>query len=170
MKKQYQIQLTDQERRELKRLIESGRKLARKITRARILLLADTGKTDKEIAEALLVCTYTVHKIRKRFFNEKSLNSLEEKPRPGKPPKLDGLTAAHITALACSEPPEGREHWTLRLLADRAVELQLIDTISHEGVRKLLKKRIEAASEKDVVHWPNNPGVYLAHGGCAPST
>ncbi len=140
MKKRYQIQLTDQERRDLKRLIESGRKLARKITRARILLLADTGKTDKEIAQALQVCTYTVHKIRKRFFNEKSINSLEEKSRPGKPPKLDGLTAAQITALACSDPPEGRQHWTLRLLADRAVELEFVETISHEGVRKLLKK------------------------------
>jgi len=140
MKKQYQIQLTDQERRELKRLIESGRKLARKITRARILLLSDTGKTDKEVAEALQVCMHTVHKVRKRFFNEKSINSLEEKPRPGKPPKLDGLTAAHITALACSDPPEGRNKWTLRLLADRAVELELVDTISHEGLRKLLKK------------------------------
>jgi transposase len=140
MKKQYQIRLTDEERRELKRLIESGRKLARKITRARILLLSDTGKTDKEISEALQVCGYTVHKVRKRFFKEKSINSLEEKPRSGKPPKLDGLTAAQITALACSEPPEGRNKWTLRLLADRAVELEFVDSISHEGIRKLLKK------------------------------
>ena len=140
MKKQYQIQLTDQERRELKRLIESGRKLARKITRARILLLADAGKKDREIAEALQVCIQTVHKVRKRFFNEKSVNSLDEKPRSGKPPKLEGLTAAHITALACSGPPEGRKRWTLRLLADRAVELELVDTISYEGVRKFLKK------------------------------
>ena len=140
MKKQYQIQLTDQQRKELKRLVESGRKLARKVTRARILLLADTGKTDKEIAEGLQVSTVTVHKVRKRFSNEKSVSSLEEKPRSGKPPKLDGITAAQITALACSDPPQGREHWTLRLLADRAVELELVDSISHEGVRKLLKK------------------------------
>ncbi|HYA43883.1 MAG TPA: helix-turn-helix domain-containing protein, partial [Syntrophobacteraceae bacterium] len=65
---------------------------------------------------------------------------LEEKPRSGKPPKLAGLTAAHITALACSDPPEGRKRWTLRLLADRAVELELVDTISHAGIRKFLKK------------------------------
>ena len=140
MNKHYHIQLADEERRELKHLVESGRKLARKITRARILLLADAGKKDREIAETLQVCVQTVHKVRKRFFNEKSISSLEEKPRSGKPPKLDGLTAAHITALACSDPPEGRKRWTLRLLADRAVELELIDTISHEGVRKLLKK------------------------------
>lgn len=140
MNKQFHIQLTEEERRELKRLIESGRRLARKITRARILLLADAGKKDIEIAQALQVSVQTVHKVRKRFFNEKSLNSLEEKPRSGKPPKLDGLTAANITALACSEPPEGRKRWTLRLLADRAIELDLVDTISHEGIRKLLKK------------------------------
>lgn len=140
MNKQFDIKLTDEERRELKHLVESGRKLARKVTRARILLLADAGKKDREIAEALQVCMQTVHKVRKRFFNEKSINSLEEKPRSGKPPKLEGLTAAHITALACSDPPEGRKRWTLRLLADRAVELQLVDTISHEGLRKFLKK------------------------------
>ena len=140
MNKNYQIQLTEEERRELGRMVESGRKLARKITRARILLLADAGKKDREIAEALQVSVQTVHKVRKRFFNEKSLASLEEKPRSGKPPKLHGLTAAHITALACSDPPEGRKRWTLRLLADRAVELELVDTISHEGIRKFLKK------------------------------
>jgi transposase len=140
MNKQFHIKLTDEERRELKHVVESGRKLARKVTRARILLLADDGKKDREIAEALQVCVLTVHKVRKRFFNEKSINSLEEKPRSGKPPKLEGLRAAHITALACSDPPEGRKRWTLRLLADRAVELELVDTISHEGLRKFLKK------------------------------
>lgn len=140
MNKQFHIHLTDDERRELKHLIESGRKLARKITRARILLLADAGKKDREIAEVLQVTTQTVHKVRKRFFKEKSIDSLEEKPRSGKPPKLTGLTAAHITALACSDPPEGRKRWTLRLLADRAIELELVDTVSHEGIRKLLKK------------------------------
>ena len=140
MNKQFHIKLSDEERRELKRLVESGRRLARKITRARILLLADAGKKDREIAETLQVCVQTVHKVRKRFVSEKSTNSLEEKPRSGKPPKLAGLTAAHITALACSDPPEGRRRWTLRLLADRAVELDLVDTVSHEGIRKLLKK------------------------------
>lgn len=140
MNKQFNVELTDEERRDLKRLVESGRKLARKITRARILLLADGGKKDREIAETLQITIQTVHKVRKRFFIEKSLNSLEEKPRSGKPPKLEGLTAANITALACSDPPEGRNRWTLRLLADRAVELGLVDTISHEGLRKLLKK------------------------------
>jgi transposase len=148
----YNIRLTDGERRELKRLVESGHKLARKITRARILLLADTGKTDSEIAEALKICAMTVYNIRKRFSNEKSLNSLEEKPRSGKPAKLDGIVAAKITALACSKPPEGWNRWTLRLLADKAVKLALVDSVSHEGIRKLLKKRIEAAPEAELVH------------------
>ena len=127
--------LTDEERRELKRPVESGRKLAGKITHARILLLADTGKTDREIAEALQTCTLTVHNVRKRFFNAKSINSLEGKPRSGKPPELQGLTAAHITPLACSGPPEGRERWTLRLQADRAVRLDLGDSISQGGMK-----------------------------------
>jgi len=140
MNKQFHIQLTDEERKDLRRLVESGRKLARKITRARILLLADAGKKDREIADTLEVTVQTVHKVRKRFFNERSVNSLEEKPRSGKPPKLAGLTAAQITALACSDPPEGHERWTLRLLADRAVELEFVDAVSHEGIRKLLKK------------------------------
>ena len=140
MSRQFDIQLTNEERRELNRLVESGRKLARKITRARILLLSDAGKKDREIAEALQVCRKTVQNVRKRFFNEKSLNSVEDKPRPGKPPKLDGITAENITALACSHPPEGYERWTLRLLANKAVELELVDSVSYEGIRNLLKK------------------------------
>lgn len=99
MNKHYHIRLADEQRRELKRLVECGRKLARKITRARILLLADTGKTDREIAEALQICTLTAHNVRKRFFDAKSINSLEEKPRSGKPPKLEGLTAAYILGI-----------------------------------------------------------------------
>ncbi len=91
MNKQFNITLTGEERRELKRLVDTGRKLARKITRAGILLLADAGKKDREIADALQVTMQTVHKVRKRFFIEKSVNSLEEKPRSGKPPKLEGV-------------------------------------------------------------------------------
>jgi transposase len=138
--KLYHIQLTDEQRKELKRLVESGRRLARKITRARILLLAEIGKPDSEIAESLQVTVQTVHNVRKRFCSEKSLKCLEEKPRPGKPSKLEGIVAAKITALACSEPPEGRDAWTLRLLADTAVKLEFVDSVSHEGIRKLLKK------------------------------
>jgi len=139
MSKNYQIQLTDEQRRELKRLVESRQELARKITRARILLLAETGKKDREIAEALQISDGTVRNVRKRFFNQKSISSLDEKPRLGKPSKIDDKTEARITSLACSDPPEGHKRWTLRLLADRAVELKFVDTISHERIRKMLR-------------------------------
>jgi len=139
MSKNYQIQLTDEQRRELKRLVESRQELARKITRARILLLAETGKKDREIAEALQISDGTVRNVRKRFFNQKSISSLDEKPRLGKPSKIDDKTEARITSLACSNPPEGHKRWTLRLLADRAVELKFVDTISHERIRKMLR-------------------------------
>lgn len=140
MKRRYPIRLTDTERRELKRLLESSLRLARIITRVRILLLADVGKKDREIAKALKISTGTVHNVRKRFFNERSPGSLlEERPRPGQPCRLNSVTAAKITGLVGSEPPEGHERWTLRLLADRAVQLELVDTISHESVRKILR-------------------------------
>jgi len=166
--KHYNIRLTDEERRELKRLVESGGKLARKIIRARILLFTDTGKTATEIAEALHVSAETVRNVRKRFSIEKSINnSLEEKLRAGKPSKLEGIAAAKITALACSEPPEGRDRWTLRLLVDKAVNLGLVDSISHESIRNLLKKRIEAAPEKKLVHWSNGDNGGRAQKKCS---
>jgi len=140
MKKQYGVRLSDDERRELKQLIRSGRQLARKVTRARILLLADAGKKDEEIAEALHTSVPTVARVRRRFAQERLARGLAEQPRSGQPPKLRGKVAAHITSLACSDPPEGRSRWTLRLLADKAIELELVDTISHEAIRQLLKK------------------------------
>jgi putative transposase len=140
MKKVYDVRLTEEERKELKSLVTSGRKMAKKITRARILLLADAGKKDHEIAEALQTSIPTVVRVRKRFAETSLVGSLEEKPRPGKPPSLVGNVAAHITSLACSDPPEGHARWSLRLLADKAVELELVDKISHEAVRRMLKK------------------------------
>ncbi len=104
MNKQFNVELTDEERRDLKRLIESGRKLARKITRARILLLAAGRKKDREFADALQITVKAVYKVPKRFFIENSLKSLEENPRSAKPPKLEGLTAANTT------PPPVRTH------------------------------------------------------------
>jgi transposase len=139
MNKHYPIRLTVEERGEIECVLDSGRKTGRKVTRARILLLADNGKKDREIAKALQICPATVHNVRKRFFNLRSISSLEEKPRSGRPPRLTDITAAHVRDLVCSEPPGGRKRWTFRLLADRAMELDLVDTISHEGVRKILK-------------------------------
>lgn len=127
-------------RTKLESLINNGRRLAKKITRARILLLADAGKKDHEIAESLQTSIPTVVRVRKRFAEARLASSLEDKSRSGKPPSLRGKVAAHITSLACSDPPEGHVRWTLRLLADKAVELELVDTISHEAVRRILKK------------------------------
>ena len=139
MKKRYPIRLTKEERAELQRLLESGPRLARVITRVRILHLADAGKNDREIAKELKISSTTVHNVRKRFFKERSPESLMEGPRPGQPRRLNAVTAARINGLVGSKPPEGHKHWTLRLLADRAVKLDLVDAISHEGVRRILQ-------------------------------
>ncbi len=139
MKKRYPIRLTNMERAELERLLQSGPRLARVTTRIRILLLANAGKNDREIAKALKVSSTTVHNVRKRYCSERSASCLEERPRPGQPCRLNSKTAIRVAGLVRSEPPKGHKCWTLRLLADRAVKLNLIDTISHESVRKILK-------------------------------
>jgi len=110
------------------------------LTRARILLLSAEGKTDTFVADALKVNPQTVRNIRKRFAEEGLEVALRERPRPGARPKLDAKGEAFLIALACSDPPEGREHWTMQLLADRLVELGVVDSISDETVRRVLKK------------------------------
>lgn len=138
----YKIQLKKRERNQLGKVVQSGRHDAREITRCRVLLLADRsskGKSDREIVEALGVCLATVHNIRRRFCQE-GFSSIQDKPRSGQPPKFRGKPAAAITALACSTPPEGRTRWTLELLADRAVELKIVDSICPQSVLNILKK------------------------------
>ena len=108
--------------------------------RARILLLADAGLKDAEIVKSVGTSRATVARIRKRYGEEKARGAIAEKPRPGRPSVFDGQTRAKITALACSDPPEGRARWDLRLLADKAVELGYVEAISHVTVRKMLKK------------------------------
>jgi transposase len=111
----------------------------RKANRARILLQADDGLTDEEIADALGVSISTIERTRKRFVQE-ALGCLNEHPRPGREFKLDDKAEARLIATACSQTPEDRKRWTLRLLADKAVELELCDSISHETIRQYLKK------------------------------
>ena len=113
---------------------------ARRLTRARILLLADEGGPDQGIAAALHVHPATVERTRRRFVEGGVERALSDRPRPGGRPKLDGQGEAHLVALACRTPPEGRARWTMRLLADRLVELELVDAISDETVRRALKK------------------------------
>jgi transposase len=139
-KKIYIVDLTEEERTYLLDFIKSGKKSARKLNRARILLLADDGKTDPEIAEALHTGQSTVQRIRKRFVEGNLERALNEDPRPGGRRKLDEKAESVLEQLASSEPPDGRKRWTLQLLADRLVELKVVDSVSHETVRKELKK------------------------------
>jgi transposase len=138
------IYLKDKERAELEQLIKSGINSARVITRARILLLLDRSQGKKrkmeEVADAAMVSYGTVSNVKKRYFAGGLQGALYDKPRPGAKPKVDGEVEAHLIALACSDPPEGYERWTLRLLADKLVALEVIDSISHVTVGEVLKK------------------------------
>ena len=139
-KKLYCIRLNEEDRDELNRYLRHGKSSARSLTRARILLLADKGRDDKEIAESLSVSKSTVNRIRKRYYGGGSDFALHEKARSGAPLKMDGRIETQLTLLACSEPPDGRSKWTVRLLADRLVEMEVVDSISHMSVQRLLKK------------------------------
>ena len=140
--KHFRVQLSESERMRLQKIVRSGHDRARKITRCRILLLADerNGKTDGEISDALNVCLATIFTIRRRYFQEGWERAIGEGARSGQPPKFKGRVAAKITALACSTPPQGQARWSLRLLADRVVELKMVTSISHQSVSNLLKK------------------------------
>jgi transposase len=139
-RKIYIVDLTKDERTDLLDFIKSGESSARKLNRARILLLADEGKSDSEIAAALHTGTATVHRTRRRFVEGNLEGALNERPRPGGPKKLDEKGEAILETMAQSKPPEGRKRWTLQLLADRLVQLKVVDSISYETVRQELKK------------------------------
>lgn len=136
----YVVHLSDEERKEVQHLARAGKGSSRKATRARTLLKADAGWQERQIAEALDIHRATVASTRKRFVKEGLEGALNDRPRPGQPRKLDEKGEAHLIALACSTAPEGHDHWTLRLLANKAVELGMVTSFSHEGVRKRLKK------------------------------
>lgn len=144
--KKYHVTLTQEEREQLESIISSGKSAARKITRARILLKADSGEhgpglRDEDIKEALDVGLTTIAGIRKRFVEEGLETALVNRPSTRiYKRKLDGDAEAHLVTLACSTPPEGRDGWTLKLLADRLVELECVDSVSYETVRRTLKK------------------------------
>ena len=146
MTKKYVVTLTDEERRLLRGLISSGRASARKLTRARILLKADSGVgqpgwDDATISQGLEVGRATVERVRKPFVEE-GLEAALVRRRPQRvyQRKLDGEAEAHLIALACSEPPAGRTRWTMKLLAGQMVVLEYVDTVSDETVRRTLKK------------------------------
>ena len=136
----YQIKLKAKEKQALKQMLRKGTERARKLTRGRILLLSDQGKSQKEIIESLSITANTIRTICYRYIKGGLELALEERPRSGAPTIFTGRHKAKITALACSKSPEGRSRWSLRLLADKAVELKLVKTVSHTEVDRILKK------------------------------
>ena len=140
MKVKNPVALKSKERKFLNQLISRGSEKARKITRCRILLLADEGKTDTQIIDALKVARNTIRQVRLRYVQKGMEAALNEKPRSGAPAIFSGRQKAKITAIACSEPPEGRGRWTLRLIANKVVELEIAESISHQTVKRILKK------------------------------
>jgi transposase len=140
MAKKYIVTLMDDERTQLLALTKRGKVAARRLTRAHILLQADTGLSDETMAQALHIGPATVERIRKRFVEKGLEAALTERPRPGGQRKLDGKQETFLIALACSIPPAGRICWTMQLLADHLVALQVVDTIADETVRRTLKK------------------------------
>ncbi len=145
--KKHIVRLSDDERKKLKKMISSGRGPARMFTRARILLKADQSDEgpkwpDDKISDALDVTIQTVERIRKQLVEEgfESVLSRHEYKQKVSRKKIDGDVEAHLIALSCSEPPTGRARWTLRLLAEKVIELGYVETISHEAIRQTLKK------------------------------
>lgn len=139
-KKTYLVHLTDEERLALLALTRKGTIAARKLARAHMLRLADEGKSDAEIVAALGVGLSTVERTRKKYVEGGLEYALMERPRPGVKPKLDEKQEAYLIALACSTPPNDQVKWTMRLLADRLVQVGVVEEISDETVRRTLKK------------------------------
>jgi transposase len=140
--KRYLINLSAEEQQQLTELTRKGRVKARQFKRAMILLKANEGMADAQIMAAINVSRPCVERIRKRFVEGGLERALNEDPRPGQRRKLDGRGEAQLIATACSQAPEGHDHWTVRLLAGRLVELGVVESISHETVRLTLKKMI----------------------------
>jgi len=138
--KKYVVKLEPTERAQLLEMTRKGVSGARQMKRAQILLKADEGGKDADIIQALNTNRSTVERTRKRLVEGGLDKALNEDPRPGQRPKLDAKAEAHLVALACSDAPGGREHWPLRLLADKLVELGVVETISYETIRQALKK------------------------------
>jgi transposase len=153
-KQRHPVVLTAEERRELEEVTRRGVTAARRVRRARVLLLAADGQPDRAVAAAAGCCVATVANLRRRFAAGR-LGALDELPRPGATPKLDGRTAATLVGLACTAPPAGRATWTMRLLADKLVELGAIDAVSDETVRRALKKTTSSPGRGSSGCWPS---------------
>lgn len=149
MVKKYIVNLSEPERQYLEQFTKTGKHAAYQINHARILLKADCNQSngswrDTAIKEALDVSLRTVERVRQRFVEEGLKSALKARPGSGRKPKLTGELEAHLIALRCSDPPNGKGRWTVRLLADQMVELGYVEDLSHECVRQVLKKRVTA--------------------------
>lgn len=151
MSKHTKVILSDADRTHLDKMIRSGSAPVRVQTRVRILLLTDRSQggrlKDDEVAKAVMVGRKTVERIRARYLAEGLGAALYDKPRPGQPPKITGDVEARLIVLACSDAPKGYDRWTLQMLADKLIELELVESISSVAVYKRLKKTF------------SNPGV-----------
>ena len=144
MRDKYAVGLAQEQREELQRLIRVGKSSARVTARARILLKSDDGWAAPQVAEALDVARSTVYRVKQRFSEDGLAGVLKDRPQAHRPRKLDDRGEAHLIALPCSPPPAGHDHWTLRLMAGKVVELGLASSMSHEGVRQRLKKTLSS--------------------------
>jgi transposase len=152
----YKVTLTDEERDLLHAMLSSGKAAARKLNHARLLLYADEAtdglrRTDQQIADALGIGPRTVERVRQRFVEEGLDSALVPRPRPRGAYKVDQRAEARVLAIAKSDPPPGRKRWTLRLIADRLVALDR-GAVSHEAVRRVLKKRRDPVAGEVLVH------------------
>lgn len=143
--KKYIVELTSEERKQLQQLVKKGKVAGYKIRHAQMLLKADQGNQgpgwpDAQVAEVFAAHVTTIERLRKRFVEQGLEVALERNKRDNYARKLDGDDEAHLIAIACSDPPAGRNEWSLRLLADRLVELSVVDSISYMTVSRVLKK------------------------------
>lgn len=153
-RKKHIISLNPEERNYLEQFSRTGKAVAYAITHARILLKADVnqpdgGWTDSEISEALDVSVATIERVRQRCCDKGIQACLKQRPRAPRPSLLDGEQEAHLVALVCSSAPDGRSRWTLRLLRDQLVALEIVNSISHETVRQTLKKTNSSRGNKN---------------------
>jgi transposase len=141
------LELTEMERQKLQELVRKGENKARVLTRARLLLLSDQGWDDQRVADALQIGRATVERIRRRAVRDSVEAALVDRPRPGSERKLNAKQEAQLVAIACSDPPPGRKRWTIRLLVEAVLQQGVVETISFETVRRVVKKTMFALGE-----------------------
>src|SRR5882724_5914097 len=162
MNVRYVVELSEAERTELRELVAKGSKLARKVKRAQVLLAADSGVSDQEVAQIVVVGTSTIYRTKRRFVEGGIATALHDRQRPGARRKLSGKEEALLVATACSKPPAGRARWTLELLAGQMVKLTEHDGLSRETIRRRLAENDLKPWRRDMWCIPEVNGTYVA--------